>query len=81
MNTKAVFISIYFLAGLICKNTASYVNLTADGYQNVVVNIAESVAISDSINCHDAVRLVQVKLNDSYLNGTNITILLSYDSG
>ena len=66
MNTKAVFISIYFLAGLICKNTASYVNLTADGYQNVV-NIAESVAISDSINCHDAVRLVQVKLNDSCL--------------
>ena len=57
MKTKAVFINAYLLAGLILKSTASYVNLTDNGYQDVVVNLAESAT---GLDCHETVRLVQV---------------------
>ena len=57
MKTKDVLIKACFLVGWIRLSSASYVHLTQDGYENVVVNIAESVALVD---CHEALQNVQV---------------------
>ena len=60
METKTVLIGAYLLVGLIWNSTAYYVNLTEGGYQNVVVNIAESVVAHQDSNCHNVLGLVQV---------------------